>query len=384
MSQGGASRLNVVTDVSKFLKEHPNCPHSVLFFWTSWHSPCSQLAPVLTELSNEHKHVAFYSIDAEAYSDIATTYQVEAVPTIIFCENGIEKQRFEAVLAPILVSHLTKFSTQALNVQKLHSVGVNKQVTEEKANNEKNTKFPEISGTEKEETIEELNARIEKLIHSNAMMLFIKGSPANPKCKFTRAILELLKKQGIVSFGYFDIWQDPKIKEQIKVYSDWATFPQLYINGKLIGGVDVVRDMIEEGEFEPLIPPQCKKQEESLNDRLKRLIASKPAMLFMKGSPDDPKCGFSEQIVALLNEQGLEFGYFDILTDKTVREGLKKYSDWHTYPQLYIKGKLIGGVDVVKELIDENEFENTVLAPLRSDAIPNTQQGDLKKKENNS
>ncbi|ETO34191.1 hypothetical protein RFI_02902 [Reticulomyxa filosa] len=377
MSQGDASKLHVVTNTSKFEKEHGGYPHSVLFFWTSWHTPCKQLEPVLVELSNEHKHLTFYSIDAEENSDLASTYQIEAVPTILFCEGGVEKQRFEAITAPILVNHLTKFSMQALHAQKLHSA-VTKPPTMQGTKAEKESKVPENSVPVKEETIEELNERIKKLIHSNVMMIFIKGSPDKPKCKFTRAILELLKNQGVVSFGYFDILQDSKVREQIKVYSDWATFPQLYINGKLIGGVDVVKDMIEEGEFEALIPPQCKKQEEeTLNDRLKKLITTKPAMLFMKGSPSNPQCGFSEQIVALLNEQGLEFGHFDILTDKTVREGLKKYSDWQTYPQLYVKGKLIGGLDVVRELIEEGEFEKTVLDPLRTD---NTQPDNKKKK----
>jgi Grx4 family monothiol glutaredoxin len=88
----------------------------------------------------------------------------------------------------------------------------------------------------------------------------------------------------------------------------------------------------------------------SLEDRLKALINTAPVMLFMKGAPDAPRCGFSRQIVEILREEGIEFSSFDILTDEEVRAGLKTYSDWPTYPQLYVKGELQGGLDIVKEM----------------------------------
>lgn len=69
-------------------------------------------------------------------------------------------------------------------------------------------------------------------------------------------------------------------------------------------------------------------------------------MLFMKGSPQQAACGFSQKIVNLLNSYGIEYGSFDIFKDEQVREGLKKYSNWPTYPQLYVKGELIGGIDI--------------------------------------
>lgn len=70
-----------------------------------------------------------------------------------------------------------------------------------------------------------------------------------------------------------------------------------------------------------------------------------------------PRCGFSDRIVKLLTDNGWEFGHFDILTDSEVREGLKKLSNWPTYPQLYVDGKLIGGLDVVKEMAEEGELD---------------------------
>ena len=80
----------------------------------------------------------------------------------------------------------------------------------------------------------------------------------------------------------------------------------------------------------------------------------------MKGDPTTPKCGFSRQIVALLNEQNVKFDTFDILEDEEVRAGLKTFSDWPTFPQLYIDGELVGGLDIVKEMIGSGEFADLI------------------------
>ena len=95
-----------------------------------------------------------------------------------------------------------------------------------------------------------------------------------------------------------------------------------------------------------------------LNERLAQLTNKEPVMLFMKGAPGEERCGFSRTIVSLLQEQGVKFGSFDILGDEEVRQGLKEFSKWPTYPQLYAKGKLVGGLDVVKELIEAGELKD--------------------------
>ena len=89
-------------------------------------------------------------------------------------------------------------------------------------------------------------------------------------------------------------------------------------------------------------------------------------MLFLKGSPSAPQCGFSKRMISLLNRYvGTcidSFGYFDIFSDSEVREGLKAWSKWPTYPQLYVNGKLIGGIDICEELDEEKEFEEVLAA----------------------
>lgn len=89
------------------------------------------------------------------------------------------------------------------------------------------------------------------------------------------------------------------------------------------------------------------KAKEELNQRLEELVKAAPVMLFMKGKPSAPQCGFSRQIVAMLREHSVKYGFFDILADDEVRQGLKEYADWPTYPQLWIDGELVGGLDIV-------------------------------------
>ena len=123
------------------------------------------------------------------------------------------------------------------------------------------------------------------------------------------------------------------------------------------------QELIADDEFDEILPKETKKERETLNDKLTRLVSQEKIMLFMKGTPDGPQCGFSNQIVQILKQQGVErYGHFNILEDNEVRQGLKAFSNWPTYPQLYVKGQLIGGLDVVKELIEDDEFQDAINA----------------------
>lgn len=93
------------------------------------------------------------------------------------------------------------------------------------------------------------------------------------------------------------------------------------------------------------------KKKEELFKRLGELVKAAPVMLFMKGIPSAPQCGFSRQIVGILRENSVKYGFFNILADDEVRQGLKEFADWPTYPQLWVDGELVGGLDIVKEEI---------------------------------
>ena len=98
----------------------------------------------------------------------------------------------------------------------------------------------------------------------------------------------------------------------------------------------------------PSVPaPETKASKEDLHARLSNLVKAAPVMLFMKGTPSAPQCGFSRQIVALLRENTVKYGFFNILADDEVRQGLKEFADWPTFPQLWIDAELVGGLDIV-------------------------------------
>ncbi|KAF4628202.1 hypothetical protein G7Y89_g9951 [Cudoniella acicularis] len=99
---------------------------------------------------------------------------------------------------------------------------------------------------------------------------------------------------------------------------------------------------------------EAKETKEALEKRLAALVKAAPVMLFMKGTPSAPQCGFSRQLVALLRENSVKYGFFNILADDDVRQGLKVWADWPTFPQLWVDGELIGGLDIVKEEISND------------------------------
>ncbi len=94
-----------------------------------------------------------------------------------------------------------------------------------------------------------------------------------------------------------------------------------------------------------------------VNTRIEEQLSSHDILLYMKGSPDFPQCGFSGQAVAALNAIGQPYAYVNIFEDPEIREGLKVYSNWPTFPQLYVKGELIGGSDIVIEMYQSGELK---------------------------
>ena len=124
-------------------------------------------------------------------------------------------------------------------------------------------------------------------------------------------------------------------------------------------------------------PADGVEEKQTLDARLEALMRKDEVVLFMKGTRDAPRCGFSRKIVGILNDQRVEFSSFDILSDETVRQGtvhpqssqtampdplrqpgLKDYNNWPTFPQLVIKGEFVGGLDVVQEMVNSGELQD--------------------------
>ncbi|MDQ6950762.1 MAG: Grx4 family monothiol glutaredoxin [Mariprofundales bacterium] len=100
----------------------------------------------------------------------------------------------------------------------------------------------------------------------------------------------------------------------------------------------------------------------TIQEKIDRVVKDNTIVLFMKGTAEFPQCGFSQQVVAILNQLGCEFATFNVLLDDAVRQGIKEYSDWPTIPQLYVKGEFVGGCDIVREMHDSGELQTLLAA----------------------
>ncbi len=98
----------------------------------------------------------------------------------------------------------------------------------------------------------------------------------------------------------------------------------------------------------------------SVNERIDELVKSNDVVLFMKGTPLFPQCGFSSKAIAILDHLGVAYESVDVLQDMEIRAGIKEYSDWPTIPQLYVKGEFLGGSDIMMEMFDAGELQEMV------------------------
>lgn len=297
---------------------------AVIHFWASWSKPCQQMQEAMCDLAKDCPNVKFYKVVAEDVPEVSLKFDVVAVPTFILLKGGKVVDRVNGAHVPELAK-----KTAAHDKIPVLPLSVLSQAVPPK---------------------EDLDLQLKRLINTSPCMLFMKGTPTEPKCGFSRQIIGILEEYN-ADFGSFNILMDDEVRQGLKKFSNWPTYPQLYVKGELIGGLDIVKEMKESGELEAMLP-----KVQSLDERLKQLINKHNIMLFMKGTPEEPRCGFSKTMCNILKEAKVEFGSFDILEDEKVRQGLKKYSNWPTYPQLYANGELVGGLDIVKELQAANEL----------------------------
>ena len=97
--------------------------------------------------------------------------------------------------------------------------------------------------------------------------------------------------------------------------------------------------------------------ENSVKEKIETLINENEVMLFMKGTPEMPQCGFSAAVVGVLNHLGVNYKTSNVLQDQDIREGIKEFSDWPTIPQLYVKNEFVGGCDIIREMYESGELK---------------------------
>jgi len=307
---------------------------AVVHFMADWATECATITAVLAELAKDPtlKSVKFHQLAAESLPNVSMKHEIVAVPTVLLFRRGKAVDRVDGVNAAEVTKKV-----------KAHAA-------------DPSADIPSGPAPPKED----LNTKLKRLINTRKCMLFMKGHPDEPKCGFSKQFVAIMKEMN-AEYGTFDILTDDEVRQGLKAYSNWPTYPQLYIDGELIGGLDIVREMIEAGELQSMLPTKVK-----LEDRLKALINKAPVLIFMKGDPATPKCGFSRQLMEIMKNDAtdVKFETFDIFTDEEVRQGLKTYSNWPTYPQVYVKGEFVGGLDIIKEIKEAGEL----VATLRGEA----------------
>lgn len=296
------------------------------------------LASVVSSSSSSSSSLDFFRVEAEACPKLSRKFGVNMVPTCVLLSEtnevvdrveGEDPARLTRAVNDLAASSSSSTSTTTLAAEPA----------------------PPPS----------LDDRLRTLVRASEVMLFMKGDVAKPRCGFSRRATEILTEAN-VPFGTFDILGDDEVRQGLKTFSDWPTYPQLYVRGALFGGLDVLQETAAEATDEGRSLAEALEVNEipgaptTLEDRLAALVKRSRVVLFIKGVPSAPRCGFSRRIVEILDEEKTSYDSFDVLEDEDVRQGLKTYSDWPTYPQLYVDGEFVGGLDVVKEMKESDEL----------------------------
>lgn len=347
----------------------------VILFWAEWHEdsipdgPMDTVLKALSDSNNNNELIRFGRINAEDNSEYTNLFGVTSVPTFVLLQqNHILYEIMEGTENVSLITQSVRRLidiTNNNNNETTVTAGLNQVETTSTASNngminmKDNNNNPDII----------LKLRIEQLIKSSYVMLFIKGTPEQPKCGFSRQVITILQEDNI-PFHSFDILQDEAVRQGLKEYSNWPTYPQIYVNSELIGGLDILKELKDDDNLKEQwnIPDNIMmdtteavtNKTNNIEQRCNELIRQDYVMLFMKGLPSAPRCGFSSRIVDILNEMNVPYGSYDILQDENVRDTLKIISNWPTYPQLYVNGELIGGLDIVEELYDDGVLQDTL------------------------
>ncbi|TEB31598.1 thioredoxin [Coprinellus micaceus] len=211
---------------------------SIINFWADFAEPCKQMNQVFQELSKKYPAGLFLQVEAEAQPDIAESFDIEAVPSFILLRGHTLLGRVAGADASGLTQQVEKHAAAPTYTPLSRTDQTPARAT------------ADITAPTAEETPEELDKRLRGLMNQSQVVLFMKGSPDTPRCGFSRKIVGLLKDNS-VQFSSFDILTDEAVRQGLKKLNDWPTYPQLIVKGELVGGLDIVQEMINSGELSP-------------------------------------------------------------------------------------------------------------------------------------
>lgn len=230
------SAITEITSTEQWEQLLGSLPPSTLLivsFHAPWAAPCAQMATVLATLASEYPvtdplSTKWVSINAEELSDISEAYDVTAVPFLVLLRN---RQVVETVSG--------SSALKVRNAIELHAQKSGADATQSDAPNGMDVDAKAEEEQDPEKKKEELFKRLGDLVKAASVMLFMKGTPSSPQCGFSRQMVGLLRENS-VKYGFFNILADDEVRQGLKEYAEWPTYPQLWIDGELVGGLDIV------------------------------------------------------------------------------------------------------------------------------------------------
>lgn len=232
-----------ISSEDQFTELTNNAPKDKLiaiYFHTPWAAPCIQINSVYAQLAESNSNTAFISVNADEHPDISELFEVSAVPYFVLIRDDTILKELSGADPKEFVTALNELQNTSSNSQQQSSQPAQAPL----AGVEQSSQQSEAQ-EEEEESEEALNARLKQLTEAAPVMLFMKGTPASPQCGFSRQLVAILRENQ-VRFGFFDILKDDSVRQGLKAFSDWPTFPQLYVNGEFQGGLDIIKESLED------------------------------------------------------------------------------------------------------------------------------------------
>jgi len=233
---------------------------AVIYFHAPWAKPCEQMSVILKTLASTYSAdapISFLSVDAEELPEVSETYDVTVVPYIVLQKDGKTLETVSGSDASKVRAAVEKYagagSGQSSSLPPAQTVtrpqengtdSAGKNLAGYTPGAQDPKTAPDYSAGEQQTSKEELHQRLGELVKAAPVMLFMKGTPSAPQCGFSRQTVAILREKGI-RYGFFNILADDEVRQGLKEFADWPTFPQLWADGELVGGLDIVREEFE-------------------------------------------------------------------------------------------------------------------------------------------
>lgn len=214
--------MTAITSVAQFDAEvlAAKAVGVVVSYWGSWCEPSVEANAYFAKVAAEYEGVKFVTVDVDAAGDICEKNSIETVPFVAFYRPTASAQELAADVSG------AKIGAYEQNLKSLYG-----------------------AAKDRRSAFESVDDYIKHLLSKDKVVIFITGTPSHPICGFTTKLVGLLAEKK-VPYTYVDIMTDDELCNRLKAYSNWPTYPQIYVDGALVGGLDIVLELVKEGEFD--------------------------------------------------------------------------------------------------------------------------------------